>query len=120
MRKLFVTLFQLLPVIISALLAAAHFLRSGTHVLFAISLLTPFVLLIRRPLSVRIVQAALVLATLEWIRTVFVLASVRARAGTSSTRLVIILAAVACFTLASALVFYSKTLRERYRFVTPS
>ncbi|MFQ6606879.1 MAG: hypothetical protein ACE5DP_04445 [Fidelibacterota bacterium] len=115
MKKGATAFIQLLPVILSAFLMAAHFLRTGNTVLVIISLLLPLVLLIRRPWSARIMQGVLVLATIEWIRTLFELSAFRAERGLSWTRLAIILGTVACFTLASALVFHTKTLRERYR-----
>ncbi len=97
------------------LLIAAHFLRADNIYLVAVSLLLPMLLLVRHPSSVRIVQAALALAAIEWGRTIFVIVSLRERMGMPSTKLMIILGAVACFTLLSALVFFSKSLKERYR-----
>ncbi len=114
MKKHFITLFQLTPVIISALLIAAHFLRVNNLILVIVSLLLPLGLLVRRPLTARIVQGALVLATIEWLRTIFVFVSLRSKIGLPWTRLTIILGAVACFTFASALVFFSKALKKRY------
>ena len=114
MKKHFITLFQLIPMIISALLIAAHFLRVNNLILVIVSLLLPLGLLVRHPLPARIVQGALVLATIEWLRTIFVFVSLRSKIGLPWTRLTIILGAVACFTFASALVFFSKALKERY------
>ena len=114
MKKGSLTFFLLLPIIISALLIAAHFLRTGNYIFLTISLLLPLILFIHQPLSARVIQGALVLATLEWIRTTFTFVSLRLKIGVPWTRLAIILGIVAVFTLASTLVFYSSTLRERY------
>jgi hypothetical protein len=105
---------RLLPVFLSALVLAAHFLRSGRFSLTTLCLLFPVILLIRHKVSARIVQLALVLGSLEWVRTLVVLASHRQAMGEAWTRMAIILGAVAAFTAASALVFKMKGLRERY------
>ncbi len=117
MKKHLIAVLQLIPVFISMLLITAHFLRAHNILLVVISLLLPFGLLIRHPLSARIMQGALVLTAIEWTRTIFIIASYRSDIGHPWTRLAIILGAVACFTLASALVFFSKTLKERYRLI---
>ncbi len=114
MKKVLLIIFQLMPVIISALLIGAHFLRSRNHVFVIICLALPFVLLIRKRISVRIVQFGLLLAGIEWVRTIFILASARADMGLPWTRLTIILGIVACFTVASAFVFSAKTLKQIY------
>lgn len=114
MKKALITLLQLFPVVISMLLIAAHFLRANNILFVAVILFLPLLLLVRHPLSARIIQAALVLAAIEWVRTLLMIVSVRERMGMPSTRLILILGAVACFTLLSALVFLSKTLKERY------
>ena len=108
------TFITILPVIISALLIGAHFLRSMHYIVVISCMALPLVLIVRHPVSVRIVQAGLVLATIEWIRTTIVLASMRAEMGLPWMRLVIILGIVACFTFSSVFVFFTKTLKERY------
>jgi hypothetical protein len=64
------------------------------------------------------IQGALVIAAIEWIRTIYVLVSIRLEIGLPWARLAVILGAVACFTLASVLVFFSDTLKARYRLGT--
>jgi hypothetical protein len=115
MNKHIVIICQLIPVIISMVLIGAHFLRSGNLIFVAVSLLMLFGLFIRHPLSARLMQSALFLSTAEWVRTVFVLISIRSNAGLSWTRLSWILGAVAFVSFASIFVFYSKTLKDRYR-----
>jgi hypothetical protein len=72
-------------------------------------------LLIPHPFSVRLVQGILIFATLAWIRTAYLLASVRAAMNFPHTRLLIILCALAGFTFASIFVFKAKPLREFYK-----
>jgi len=103
-----------LPVLLSAVLLAAHFFRAGRPGLTSVCLVFPAILLIRHRWPARLVQIALVLGSLEWVRTLVVLASHRHAMGDPWTRMAIILGAVAVLTAASALVFRMKGLRERY------
>ena len=114
MKNRMIILFQLLPVIFSMLILAAHFSRAGNSVLMIISFILPFILFIRHSIIVRIMQAALLLGTIEWIRTVYVFSYERADAGQPWLRLVIILGVVALFTFASAFVFSLNKIKERY------
>jgi hypothetical protein len=107
-------LFRLSPVILSALLLAAHFSRHGLPTLVVLSLLLPLVLLIKRPWAARAVQAILVLAAIEWLRTLVVLMRARLAAGEDWVRMAVILGVVASVTLASTLVFRNPKVRERY------
>jgi hypothetical protein len=105
---------RLLPVLLSAVLMAAHFSRHDLPVLIVVSLAFPLVLLLRRPWVPRVVQAALLLAALEWVRTGIVLGRMRLEAGEPWVRMAAILAAVAVVTAASALVFRNPVVRARY------
>lgn len=107
-------LFQLIPVVLSLLMLGAHFLRSANYLLLGGCLLLILLLLVQRPISARIVQIALVLGAVEWVHTAYVFVAVRSAHGMPWTRLAVILGAVSLFTLASALVFHTKTLRARY------
>jgi hypothetical protein len=114
MNKHIAAICQLIPVIISMLLIGAHFLRSGNLIFVAGCLFVLIGLLVRHPLSARIMQSALFLSTAEWVRTVFVLISIRSNAGLSWTRLALILGGVALISFASIFVFFTKALKERY------
>ena len=118
MKKQLIIFFQLLPVIVSFLLIGAHYLRSGNHVMVALSLVLPAGLFIRHPLPARLVQLALFLSAVEWGRTAFILVSVRSEAGLDWNRLVIILGTVVFFTFASIFLFFLKPLKDRYRLGT--
>ncbi len=72
---------QLLPVVLSLLVLGAHFLRAGNLVLIAAALVLLALLAVRRPWAARVVQVALVLGALEWMRTLVQLASFRAQTG---------------------------------------
>jgi len=105
---------RLLPVLLSALLLAAHFSRNDVPVLVAASFAFPLLLLFPRRWAARLVQGVLLVGGLEWIRTLVTLAAGRREAGEDWARLVLILGAVAAFTLGSALVFRQLALKRRY------
>jgi len=94
---------RFVPIAVSSLLIAAHFLRGGNILVTIVCLAVPLLLLIRRP-AVRIgVQIMLVIAAVEWLRTAFMIAQGRAASGAPVTRMFVILGSVALFTLLSAI-----------------
>lgn len=105
----------LIPTVLSFLLLGAHFLRYGSVALVVVSLLIPLALLIRHRWVARVMQAMLVIAALEWVRTAVVLAENRLAAGDPWKRMAVILGSVALWTVASALLFETPPLRRRYR-----
>jgi len=108
------TLLCLAPVLLSFLLLAVHFLRSGVLILMVLSLLLPLILLVRRRWATRVVQFCLVIAALEWVRTLADRVGHQIADGEPWQRMAIILLAVAVFTAASALMFYMPPLQRRY------
>jgi hypothetical protein len=92
-----------LPVVLSALVLAAHFFRSRQLLLVALSIALPFLLLVRKRWSARVVQVGLVLGALEWVRTLAFFAGQRMEVGRPWGRLAVILGAVAALTALSAL-----------------
>ncbi len=105
----------LLPVLLSSLVMAAHFLRSGDFLPMLIVLVLPSMLLIRRPWTPRIVQLILLVEAFIWVQVAMQFIAERQAEGVSWTALAIILGSVALLTAASGLVFFSSTLRARYR-----
>ncbi|MCW8925478.1 MAG: hypothetical protein OQJ84_04410 [Xanthomonadales bacterium] len=106
--------FRLLPVFLSFLLLAAHFFRAGQTVMAAIPLLLLIPLASRKIWVPWLIQLALLLGAIEWVRTLYVVAQLRIEYGQPWHRMAIILGAVALFTALSCLVFRSKGLRNRY------
>lgn len=104
----------LLPAL-ALLLLGAHFLRAGQVVLTAVSLGLLILLLVRDGWAARVLQAALWLGALEWLRTAWVFASARAQFGQPYGRLLVILGGVAAFTAVAALVLRSKAGRAHFR-----
>jgi len=109
----------LIPVLLSALLMAAHVLRSGHLVLVVLCLLSPLLLLIRRPWVARGFQLALALGAFEWALTAVRLVRLRIELDQDWLRMAIILGCVAAFTGGSALLFQTRRLRRRYRVPDP-
>jgi len=105
---------RLLPVLLSCLLLAAHFLFWGHTILMMVCLAFPLLLLVRRPWIPPLMQTGMFLASLVWIGTLVVQTSARQARGVSVARYIAIMAGVALFTGASALVFLLPGLRRRY------
>ena len=107
-------LLRLIPVILSFLLLAAHFYRSGLVVPAAICVALLLLLIFRKPWVPKLFQLLLVLGALEWLRSLYYFAAMRIAWDQPWTRLAIILGAVALFTALSGLVFNNKAVRARY------
>jgi hypothetical protein len=107
-------LLRLVPVILSFGLLAAHFSRAGLLSLMILSLLLPFILLIRKAWVARSIQILLLLGAAEWIRAMFGYIELRKHIGEDWGRLAIILVTVALLTACSGLVFRGRSLRLRY------
>src|SRR4051794_34355736 len=95
-------LVRYIPLAVSALLIAAHFLRGGNILVTIACLAAPFLLLLRRPILTIVVQLMLVIAAVEWLRTALLIAQERAANGAPATRMFVILGSVSLFTLLSA------------------
>ena len=104
-----------IPVVLSFLLLGAHFLRYGNSIGVSAALVLIALLFLRRPWVARLMQVVLVLGALEWLRTMYDLAQIRALHGQPYGRMLVILGVVAAVTLCSALVFQSATLKKIYR-----
>ena len=105
---------RLFPVVLSLLVLGAHFSRAGLTPFVLACLALVLLLPVPRPWVARVIQFALLLGTLEWLRTLFVLVRMRSAMGEPWLRLALILGTVAAVTLASALAFQSRSLRQRY------
>ena len=105
---------RLLPVILSFLLLAAHFSRADIFPLIVACIAAPFLLFVRRPWVAKTFQVLLVIGALEWVRTLIAIARRRQLMGEPWTRMAIILGVVAAVTLASALVFRTRAMKDRY------
>ncbi len=96
------------------LLLSAHFLRSFALPFVLLFLLLPWVLAIRRPWAVRVVQVALVLGVFEWITTTVSMLGERRVTGEPAGRMLLIMGGVIAFTLLAALLLETAGARRRY------
>ena len=105
---------RLLPVFISFLLLAAHFLRAGQVSISIVLLSLLGLLFLRKAWVPRVIQLILLLGTVEWLRTLYSVAQVRIELDMPWMRMATILGVVALFTALSCLVFRSKALRRKF------
>ena len=106
---------RLLPVFISLLLLAAHLLfHTGQTAIAILPLLFLIPLMFRKTWVPWLIQLALLLGAIEWLRTLVTGVPQKIANGDSWIRYAIILGAVALFTALSSLVFKNKGLRKRY------
>ncbi len=103
-----------IPIVLSFVVLAAHFLRAGSMVSVVCVIGFLAVLPFRQPWVARVAQVILVLGALEWVRTLVMLAMDRRELGEPYLRMAVILGVVAAVTLGSALLFQTRTLRKRY------
>jgi hypothetical protein len=102
------------PIVLSLLVLGAHFLRFGQMPAVFGTLVLIGLLFVRRPWAARIVQVALVFATVEWLRTLMQLTLERMHAGQPYMRMAAIIGIVAAVTLLSALLFQTRRLGSTY------
>lgn len=102
------------PIVLSALLLAAHFLRGGQAALVALALALPLLLAIRRPWAGWLLCSGLALGSLEWLYTLLIIAQQRMAMGEPWLRMAAILGTVALITGASALLTRSRHLARHF------
>ena len=105
---------RLLPVLISFLILAAHFMRAGQIAISYVLIFLLLLLIIRKFWVPWVIQLTLLIGAVEWVLTLISVAQMRIEFGMPWTRMAIILGAVALFTALSSLVFRNKALRARY------
>ncbi len=93
---------------------SAHFLRDQNYPLVLISLLIPFLLLIKKRWVLYVIQTLAVAGTGVWINTIVVIAQYRIHESTPWVRMAVILGAVALFTLCSGLLLNLKKVKDKY------
>jgi hypothetical protein len=110
---------QMVPVILSLVVLAAHFWRHDQPMLVFLSVAMIGLLAVPRLWAARLLQVVLLLGAAEWVRTLIILVRIRVEHGQPATRMVIILAVVAILTAFSALVFRTRRARARFRTAVP-
>jgi hypothetical protein len=105
---------QLLPVILSLIVLAAHFFRAGNLVLVVAILSVGGIAFVRRRWAARVAQSTLIFGALVWGHTLLRLTSERMQLGQPAARMAIILGTVLLMTLLSAWLLQVGALRRRY------
>lgn len=106
---------RLIPLVISWIVLAAHFLRYGNLVIVVLCLAVPLSLLIPKRVILNTVQWLTFGGVLLWIKIGIDLVTIRLAVQGDYSRLMIILSIVALFTLGSGLLLYHKSFRRLYR-----
>lgn len=91
-----------LPACFALLLFGAHLLREGEPLLLLPCLALLTLAFLDHPWARRILQGALLLAAVEWVRTLLLIRTFRLEVGMPWVRMGVILGAVALFTLGAA------------------
>ncbi|MCW8327793.1 hypothetical protein MD588_03150 [Photobacterium sp. SDRW27] len=104
----------LLPVVLSFWLLAAHFLRVGDMAWFFGLVIFPLLLLVKHPITVRVIQFCLVAVAGTWGLVTYQMLMERMIMGADWQRLTIIMGGVICFTLLSACSFLHSRLEKHY------
>jgi hypothetical protein len=107
-------LVRLTPVLLAALLLAAHFYRAGALGFAAVAVASLALLRVRRPWAARAMQAGLAVGAAEWLRTLASFAALRMSLGQPYARMALILGTVALVTLLASLAFETRAMRARY------
>ena len=103
----------LLPAL-ALLLLGAHFFRAALVPLTVVCLGLLALLFVRARWAWLTLQVALAIGTLEWLRTAWEFASMRAAMGQPYARLLVILGSVAMVTALAALALRTTTARDRF------
>lgn len=104
-----------IPIVLSLVVLGAHFMRYGNTAGVYVAAALIGLLFLRKAWVARLVQVALVLGAVEWLRTLYMLVEFRVAMQQPYLRMVIILGVVALVTLCSALLLQTKPLRAYYR-----
>lgn len=110
---------RLLPVALALAILAAHFYRAQSWIAFGATVGLAPLLFVRAAWAARVLQAALLLGALEWLRTAAALVAMRQSMGQPYARLAVILGAVALATGLCALVFRWGPVRARFGLGVP-
>ena len=105
---------RLIPVILSFLILGAHFSRLSLNSLMLLSILFPFLLFIKKAWIPKLFQLTLILAALEWLRSLYIYIQAYEDAGKSWTIVLLIMGGIALFTALSGLIFKNKSVRNKY------
>ena len=102
------------PIVLAAILLAAHFLRSFSLLPMLLCLLAPLLLLIRKRWSLLTLQLSTIPAALIWLLTLYGIIQQRIFEQRSWTASAIILGSVAVFTLFAGWLLGFPNIKQHY------
>ncbi len=100
--------------VLSLVIGAAHFMRSGNYGIMIFLLLLPFLFFIRKRFSLHILAGVLFLLAVEWVITAVNLYQLRIMMNMPATRMLFIMSSVALFTVFSGFLLYNSKMLRRY------
>ena len=100
--------------VVAALLLGAHYLRAEYYLPVALCLAAPLLFFVRKRWSLIVLQVMAYAASTIWLVAAVRLVELRQQAGRPWMAAVVILGAVALFTLAAGLLLNSRSLARRY------
>lgn len=103
------------PIILCFWLLGAHFLRYGAWIPCLLLLVYPILLGIRHRWIPYMMSISLSLVALKWLHVTYTMITVRLMMGDDWLRMLVIMAAVVCFTLMSMCLFQGQKLKAYYR-----
>ena len=103
-----------IPIILAAVLLAAHFLRSFSLLPMALCLIAPFLLLIKKRWSLVTLQLLTIPAAVIWLVTLSGIIQQRIFEGRSWTASAIILGSVTLFTLFAGWLLNAPQVKEKF------
>ncbi len=106
---------RIIAVILAYILFSAHLAHHHLTALGLITLLLPFLFLIKKRWVLTVLEIILYIATVSWIIPIFGVVKARIAAGEAYTRYLVIMISVTVYTFISALLLRSKRLREKYK-----
>ena len=104
--------------VLASWLVAAHFFRSGSHLLVALCLAAPLLFFYKKRWSLILLQLGAYWASAIWLSAALELVQFRQQTGRSWTAAAVILGTVALLTLLAGLWLNSRCLRQRYPFAS--
>lgn len=93
-------------VVACELLTAAHFLRSGEMILFALFTALPFLLFFKSKISYLLLHLSLIFSFIIWISSTVQMISYRIKSNMPFMRLSIIMAGVILIVVITQIIFY--------------
>jgi NADH:ubiquinone oxidoreductase subunit 6 (subunit J) len=103
-----------MPLLLTALLLGAHFLRNGNLILTLFCLLAPLLLLIKKQWSWLMLQVLIYLGAFIWLNTTIAIIQQRILWGQPWDRVLLIMGTVILFTIWAGLLLNSQKIKPRY------